>query len=106
MAVEQDYCDEGAQKGGKGHGADSGADGRGSIAREGDGRSGGGGEVEGDYVDEDIGSLGNTRVSGWYIFSAGAVCSECRRQWWWVREDETYRQKRCSIGGEDGRLGY
>lgn len=36
----------------------------------------------------------------------------CRRQWWWwwwwwwVGEDETYRQKRCSTGGEDGRLDW
>lgn len=55
--MEQGYGDEGAQECGKGDGADSGADGRGSIAREGSRRSGGGGEVEGDYVDEDIGSL-------------------------------------------------
>lgn len=57
MAVEKQDSEEGAQKCGKGHGADSGAYRRRSIAREGDGGASGGREVEGNYVDEDIGSL-------------------------------------------------
>lgn len=76
MAVEHDQCGEGAQQGGKGHGADSGADGRGSIAREGSGGSGGGGEVEGDYVDEDIGSL-EADASVVCIFLVREQCAAC-----------------------------
>lgn len=58
MAVEHEDGDEGAQEGGKCHCADSGAYRRRSIAREGDGGAGGGREIEGNYVDEDIGRLG------------------------------------------------
>lgn len=57
MAVEHQDREQRAQERGKGHGADSGAYRRRSIAREGDGGAGGGREVEGNYVDEDIGSL-------------------------------------------------
>jgi hypothetical protein len=73
MLVENDYGEEGAQKSGEGDGADSGAYRRRSIARESGRGAGGGGEVEGDYVDEDIGNL---QEGALVVFLAGSrLCS-------------------------------